>query len=227
MSACGEWALLHEPTGKLIRWFCGSAKCERPECRVKFWSARVRLIQALVDEYDLGKFFTLTLDREMIPHGEDPWEYIHHPWSKFRKRMSRCFDDFKFVAILEGHRNQNYPHIHGFTNIWLSQKAWSAMWSACRGGRVVWIERVETEALSTYVSKALKVVRYVGKEQLLEGYKQRRCHRTLWRSEKLKAKFELQKAEGWCILKESMFDAVGCLTDYARKKGVWDYGEKE
>lgn len=227
MGACGEWAFRKKGSQELIRWFCGSATCYRPECRVKFWSARVRLIQALIEEYSLVRFFTLTLDREMIPEGEDPWDYIHLPWSRFRKRMKRRFNDFKFVAILEAHKNKKYPHIHGFTNVWMDQRTWSSIWSGCLGGVVVWVEQVKTEALGEYVSKSLEVAKYVGKEQLVEGYKQRGNHRTLWRSEKLKAKFELTKGEEWCILKKPMFDSEGELTDYAAQRGVWSYGKEE
>lgn len=181
----------------------------------------MRLVSALICEYGLTKFFTLTLDRENIPTGQNPWEYIHSPWSKFRKRMNRKYDDFRFVAILEAHKQTAFPHIHGFTNVWMHQKNWSSMWKDVEGGEVVWVEKVEEEGLSEYVSKSIEVAKYVGKEQLLEGYKQKGSFRTLWRSKGLKAKFELDKSEGWCIIKEKVYKENGELSDFYAKKGVW------
>lgn len=224
MSACGEWAFLHVPSNRILRWFCGSGKCQRPECRNLFWSRRVRLISTLIDEFNLIRFFTLTLDRNMIPSDIDPWDYIHHPWSKFRKRMKRRFPEFRFVSILEAHKNKDYPHIHGFTNVWMSQKDWSELWESCQGGKVVWIERVkggDSGEISNYVSKSLEVAKYVGKENLLEGYKKRKNHRTLWRSENTKAKYELTKSDEWVMIKERVYNEEGQMLDYFAQKGVW------
>lgn len=225
MGACGQWAwskLGENPQ----RWFCGSGRCPNPRCVNIFWSRRIRLISALIDEYGLSKFFTLTLDRKYISDKMDPWDYIHYPWSKFRKRMKRLYD-FRFVAILEHHKNKKYPHIHGFTNIWMSQKKWSRIWDKCKGGRVVWVEKVESESVSEYVSKQIEVARYVGKENLSAGYKEKRGHRTLWRSENTKAQFELTQGSGWSIIKEKVFNDDGTMTDYYAGKGVWSYGQKE
>jgi len=191
----------------------------------------VRLLNALIEEHSLKKFFTLTLDRDMIPFDRstlefvDAWDYIHSPWSKFRKRMKRRFAGFKFVAILEAHKDKSYPHIHGFTNIWMDQKDWSSTWEGCRGGKVVWVEQVKSENLSEYVSKSLNVVKYVGKENLLDGYKQKGNHRTLWRSEKLKAKFELNSSDEWCMIKKAVYDDEGDITDFFAKKGIWENGK--
>lgn len=220
MTSCGQWALYHMPTERYIRWFCGSATCRRPECIKKFWSARVRLISALIDEYSLIRFFTLTLNRDNIPTGMNAWDYIHSPWSKLRKRLNRIAN-FKFVAILEAHKNNKYPHIHGFTNIWLHQQKWSKLWSECEGGEVVWIEKVKEDGVSQYVSKSLEVAKYVGKDNLARANKQKGKHRTLWRSTKLKAKFELTSSKDWVIIKRKVFNEDGTILDFFAKKGVW------
>jgi len=221
MSACGEWAFYNNKTKELSRWFCGSSHCHRVRCQKLFWSCRVRLISALIEEYSLIRFFTLTLDREIIPENIDPWEYITHPWSKFRKRMNRRFNDFKFVAILEAHKNNDYPHIHGFTNVWMNQRDWANMWKESEGGEIVWIEKVKDENASSYVSKTLEVAKYVGKENLIKACKKRKGQRTLWRSKNTKAKYELQKSEEWSIVKDKVYNEDGKLTDYHAKKGVW------
>lgn len=224
MSACGEWAWFHPERG-LQPFLCGSMSCPREKCRKLFWSRRVRLLTALIEEHGLIRFFTLTLDRSIIDI--DPWDYIHHVWSKFRKRMRRKFSEFKFAAVLESHKDKNWPHIHGFTNIWLKQKQWSEMWVQSGGGPIVWIEAVDNSSAGAYVSKQLNVARYVGKEQLEGAYKKKKTHRTMWRSEGLKAKFELESCEDWIIIKEGVFQDNEVRTFFRNQFGVNRDGQKK
>ncbi len=211
------------PTEGHTRWFCGGGGCSRPECANLFWSRRVRLISSLIEEYALNRFFTLTLDPKTVIG--DPWPGIRHSWSKFRKRMNRTHaNGFKFVAVLESHKHRDCPHIHGFTSVWMDQGKWSSMWHACCGGAIVWVEQVKTPDLSLYVSKSIEVARYVGKEQLKGGYKHRAGAHTLWRSTNTKARYELTKSTGWCMVKEDVYQEDGRLTDYWSMKGVWNHG---
>jgi len=179
--------------------------CEHEACRSIFRSRRVRLVGALIDEYHLDKFFTLTLARDVIEErGVNAWDYIVEVWSRFRKRMNRLYDDWKYVAILEAHKETKYPHVHGFTDTWMKQSEWSRLWYECGGGGVVWIERIKsTGNASEYVGK------YIGKQNLVEAKEHAGSHRTLWRSEGLKAKFELDKDEEWTIIKEDVYDVDG------------------
>lgn len=230
MSACGEWAWL-SPKGDLSRFYCGSGNCHRDKCRTLFWSRRIRLISALVEEYGLIRFFTLTLDPEFIQG--DPWVYIHHPWSKMRKRLKRVKKGIRFVAVLERHKNRDVPHIHGFTDLWLSQAEWSRHWHESCGGRVVWIEKVKDKSASEYVSKQLEVAKYVGKDQIRATYKVKNEYgkekrvRTLWRSEKTKARFELTTEEGWVIIKECVYNEDGNLTPHGQCVERSIYGKEE
>ena len=207
------------------RFFCGSGNCPREECRNLFWSRRVRLIAALIEEHGLKRFFTLTLDPAMIEG--DPWKYIPVPWYKLRKRISRRYSEFKYVAVLEKHKNRDCPHIHGFTNIWMEKQMWTSLWQKSGGGVITWVSRVKDESPSAYVAKELNAAKYVGKENLIEGYKQKSGGRTLWRSVGLKAKFELTKSEEWSILKEWVYDDEGELNDFFAKKGVWSGREQK
>jgi hypothetical protein len=141
--------------------------------------------------------------------------------------MHRRFENYRFVAVLESHRDRDCPHIHGFTNVWMLQADWSTMWHACCGGAIVWVEQVKSPDLSRYVSKSIEVARYVGKEQLAAGYKHRANAHTLWRSTNTKARFELTKTSGWCIVKEDVYQEDGQLTDYWSKRGEWNYGKDE
>lgn len=225
MGACGEWAWFHPERG-YSEFFCGSMSCGRQKCKKLFWSRRVRLITALIQEHGLKRFFTLTLERGKVGPNEDPWDYIHHPWSKFRKRMSRRYD-FKFVAILESHKNKIWPHIHGFTDVWMNQVSWSDMWDQCGGGPVVWIEGCDNGDLSKYVSKQIEVARYVGKENLEVAYKERKGHRTLWRSKNLKAKYELTSSDKWDIVKEGVFVEGKVRHFFQVKLGVNENGKEE
>lgn len=222
MNCQAEWAWYHPDKG-YSRFFCGNGGCAREECRKLFWSRRVRLITALIEEYKLIRFFTLTLDPEFVEG--DPWEYIHHPWVKMRHRLKRISPSFKFVAILERHKNRNVPHIHGFTDLWLKQSEWSRHWEESRGGKVVWIEKVKDKAASSYVTKTLEVAKYVGKDNLVIKYGEKKRCRTLWRTRKLRAKFELTKSKEWSIIKECVYKENGQFTDWHMKKGVWEYGK--
>lgn len=96
------------------------------------------------------------------------------------------------------------------------------MWNQCRGGKVVWVEQVKDGGVSEYVSKSLEVCKYVGKGNLLEAYKQKGHHRSLWRSKGLKAKFELTATSDWDILKQTVYREDGTMTDFFKKKGkIW------
>lgn len=228
MGACGSWAWKSK-TGEFSRWFCGSGNCSREKCRVIFWSKRVKLITALIQEYSLIRFFTLTLDPKWL---NDPnvnaWSYVHIPWSRLRKRLKRRFPDFKFVAILEKHKHRDVPHIHGFTNIWLDVKEWSRLWSECEGGQIVWIEKVKQgQEVSKYVNKQIEVAKYVSKDTIKASYKIDKQYRTLWRSENTKAKFELTKCKDWSIIKEDVYNENGEISSYHARKGIWDYGKEK
>lgn len=218
MGACGEWAWFHPDKG-IQRFYCGSGNCYRDKCRTIFWSRRVRLITALIEEYGLLRFFTLTLDPELIEG--NPWVYIHNPWSKLRKRLNRRFPGWKFVAVLERHKNRDVPHIHGFTDIWMAQSEWSKQWHESCGGKVVWIERVKDNVtMGDYVSKQLEVAKYVGKDCIKATYEveedgEKKKVRTLWRSKDTKAKFELTSEPGWCIIKEPVYNEEG-LTSHGQ-----------
>ena len=221
--ACGHWGV-KSPEGRLTPFKCGHRGCSSQECRRLFWWRRVRLIADLVTEYQLDKFFTLTLDPELFD--KEPWTEIQHVWSKFRKRMSRRtkakgLGGWKFVAVLESHKTRKWPHIHGFTDFWMAQADWSSIWYECCGGKIVWVEKVvDIVSIGDYVGKQIDVARYVGKQSIVgvpskvEG----KTIRTLWRSKYLKSKKELTKEEGWCIIKERIYDGNGNLTWYGRQK---------
>lgn len=214
---CGRWAYYH-PVKGYAPFRCGHVSCYDERCRKLFHARRIRLVDALVKEYGLIRFFTLT-----IPQDHDivkTWAEIHHTWSKFRWRMSRMHKSlWRFVAVLEEHKS-GYPHIHGFTSVWMKQAQWSDLWVASGGGPVVWIEQVrDIETASEYLTKQLDVSRYIGKQELAGAQYRKGHHHTLWRSTHMKAAFELQTASGWCIIKDNVYDSTGELS--------WLYKEKQ
>lgn len=217
---CGRWAWYHKTDG-YRPFYCGSGNCITEKCKVLFWSRRVKLITALIEEYNLKKFFTLTLAPEYIKGTS--WTYISYPWSKLRKRLNRRFSNFKFIAILERHKYRDVPHIHGFTNIWLDGREWSQMWDECEGGKVVWIEKIkENQKTSQYVNKQIEVAKYVSKDTIMPSYEI--CdvkYRTMWRSTNTKAKFELTTCKKWSIIKEDVYNDNGTLRSYYAKEGIW------
>jgi len=198
---CGKWTWKNLETGETAQAHCGCISCPRKRCKESFWCRRVGLISELIQEYELKKFFTLTLDRAILTEDVKPWDYIHKPWCSFRRVIKRKFEAFKFVAVLESHKDERWPHIHGFTNIWMDQADWSKHWSACGGGGVVWVERVKDEKASEYVGKQIKAAQYVGKQQFIDAYKHRGNRRIFWRSTALKAASEIDGAPSPWVLK--------------------------
>lgn len=207
-SACGRWSWFNKVTGESSRFFCGSRRCERIECKKMFWYGRVRLLSSLCDEYKLKYFFTLTLDPSNIPDGEDPWRYIPKVWGNFLRVVKRKYPGLKFVAILEKHKDNDRPHIHGFWNRFMSWEWIQKRWSKCKGGEGYLVKEVTTNSnVNEYVAKQLEVHRYVGKDQV-NGVPEH-VKRTLWRSTGLKAKYELQSSDDWFIIKEDVYDCNG------------------
>ncbi len=99
--ACGKWAWLSKKHG-YMPFRCGSSTCSK-ECAKIFHWRRIKLVDALVKEHGLIRFFTLTIARECDK--VKAWDEIHHAWSVFRQRMKRRFNPFLYVAILEGHKD--------------------------------------------------------------------------------------------------------------------------
>ncbi len=87
---------------------------------------------------------------------------------------------------------------------------------------MVWVEKVKAEGLSQYVAKQLEVAKYIGKDELHSAQESKGTHRTLWRTEHMKAAFELTKSEDWSIVKEVVYDEVGNLTErYQKEQDKW------
>lgn len=205
---CGRWAWANNQTGEVARFFCGGRNCHRPECARIFHWRRVNLLTCLVDEYALNYFFTLTLDPAHIPIGTDPWVYVASVWNKMRTVVARDNAEFRYAAILEKHKTNDRPHIHGFCNQFIPWEYWKRKWNAAKGGSGVWLEEIrDPGAVTEYVSKAIQVCKYVGKNQVLGV--PHHVQRTLWRSINMKAKFELDTGSEWDILKDEVFDCNG------------------
>lgn len=211
-------------------WYCNSPRCERESCRNHFYHDRVALISDLVEKYALFRFFSLTLDRSKSK--EESWEIISDYWANFRhlvkrgvRRLVTVKDkdiqvvkfapvrEWKYVAILEAHPSDEYPHIHGFTSHWMEQAVWSALWDkATKGSFVVDVRYVkDVSKVGDYVGKDLSVSKYVGKDQMLTARNMGRKKRMLWRSNGLKSDAELckQRDTDWRIIREAVYDGNG------------------
>lgn len=201
---CGGWAWINEATGEVKPFYCGLATCDREQCQKMYWLKRVRLISALITKYKLYKFFTLTMDTRL--NQEDAWYKISNIWTNTRRGLRRDYDNFLFVSILEANK-KGYPHIHGFTNTWISTTEWGDRFEGCGGGHYAWVEKVKSGDISEYVSKEFNVVKYVGKSQVVTAKKYlKKRQRSLWRSKGMKADFELENGDGeWTLDKEAFF----------------------
>lgn len=204
---CGRWAWQSQE-GKVSRFFCGSRRCERTECRKIFAWRRVRLLTELVEEYELRYFYTLTLNPNNFKDDRDAWNRISGVWANFLRIIKRKYPSFQFCSVLEKHRKNGRPHIHGFCNLFIHWEEWHHHWSACGGGEGVWLEKVQqSQSLTQYVAKSIDVCKYVAKEALTEVAPQIR--RTFWRSAKMKSNRELTKIVTCAIVKGDVFDSTG------------------
>lgn len=174
---------------------CKSGRCERSDCRDMYCKKRLALLCNLIPEYNLQTFFTLTLDRSLTLQAA--WDTIAHIWLKMRKRLNRIAkrseQAFRYVAVLEAHKD-GYPHIHGFTNLYVWKTEWSYHWEQSGGGRNGSNVKGVTDTLKAgeYVGKELEVGKYVGKDNLCRALKQVAPRkRTMWRSKGLKTAREL------------------------------------
>ena len=79
---------------------------------------------------------------------------------------------------------------------------------------------------SEYVSKSLEVARYVGKDNIVGAYGEKKKCKTLWRSRGLKAKYELTTEPGWSIIKECVFKDDGTMSRYGQER-YGKYGSQE
>jgi len=136
---------------------------------------------------------------------EKCWDIIRYVWHKCRTGLKRDYPNFKYVSILEAHKD-GYPHIHGFTNTWIKTEEWSRRFSSCGGGEVAWIEKVKSGDITEYVSKQFNVVKYVGKNQVVTARQHLKPRqRSMWRSKGMKADFELNGKKGEWRLEKGIY----------------------
>lgn len=209
----GKWYFENSVTGEKLPFRCKSGRCERQECRDFFCRKRVATICNVLPKYGLTKFFTLTLDRSMPVW--QAWDDISYLWAKMRRRLYReakkAGIELKFVAVLEQHKD-GYPHIHGFTNLWLHKSLWSMHWYEVGGGKNgSRIEGVkDLTNCGEYVTKELNVAKYVGKDNVVGALQHvKKGKRTFWRSKGLKTDYELKpKVESeWKLVKGKNHEA--------------------
>jgi len=195
---CESWTWYNRVNKEVHAFHCNSGRCVRPECRQTWLRLRIAHISSIVKNYSLDKFFTLTIGRNMPVW--KAWDDISYLWSKMRHRLKREADKagipFRFIAVLESHKD-GYPHVHGFTNLYLDVSAWSLHWQECGGGKVVWVEAVQnTVQVGEYVNKQLEVAKYVGKENIVNAISMLpKGRRTIWRSQRLYDELELAKKD--------------------------------
>lgn len=190
---CGSYSWLDKATGETFVFFCGLASCNRAYCQKLHYIKRVRLFSDLIPEYELDRFFTLTMKRDMTP--ESAWETIPHIWAKARRILKRIYVDLLFAAILEAHKD-GYPHIHGFCNVYIPQRVWSEVFSSCGGGSYAWLEKVEVSdgKIVEYVHKQLNIAHYIGKDNVITAkHMVKPRARTFWRSTKMYTQYEKEQ----------------------------------
>ena len=170
---CGAWGMLNTETGKCVPFFCGSARCSRQKCKDIFWWKRIERLH-VIGEYlhrppnYPAKFFTLTYPATLSD--DEAWAQWSEPWRKFRTVIARKYGSFSYGAILEKHKNNNRPHIHGITSLYMDQREWSKRWQAVGGGPVVDVRVVKDEAFADYFAKDYGLAAYFGKDNMITAF---------------------------------------------------------
>lgn len=187
-NSCGKYAMVNIKTGSIWPALCGCRSCERKECRELYASRRIAQVQGVVVTNALNRFITLTVDPKNFTSDKDAWEKIPHVWLKLRKRLCRAFPGIKFIMLLEKHKKNNRPHIHGFLNRYIPVEWLWKNWEECGGGHNGYMELIKGnfEEVSRYVGKELSVYKYVGKDCINIGNYVKRKQRIMWKSVGLK-----------------------------------------
>jgi len=191
---CGKYGWFNPSTGETGVFFCGLASCGRKYCQKLHYIKRVRLISDLIPEYDLWRFWTLTMGRN-LPR-KRAWTEFPGVWNKVRTVLVRKNPSMKYVAILEAHKD-GYPHAHVFLNMYLDKFMVSRHMKNCGGGMYTYAEKIDQTSgdVAEYVSKQLNVARYVGKDQVITAkHMVKPRARTFWRSQGMKTEYEREKA---------------------------------
>lgn len=181
---------------KLTAWKhrCNGRSCIREECRATYAWKRIKEIADLAEQNKLDRFITLSLDREVFETAADAWKGISKVWLKFRHRLLRKYKGIKFVCVLEKHKKNDYPHIHGLVNRWIDEAWMRKNWDECGGGRHVDIERV-TGDITGYLTKQLNIAKYFGKDNLDVANWVAPRQRVIWKSRGLKRSAVLVKKD--------------------------------
>jgi len=189
---CGIWQMRNKTDNRHHDFFCGSMRCENPECQRKFVWRRREIMDGVMEQYGLNRFFTLTLDPKKVNGGiYDAWDEIANMWQKMRKRINRyCMTDhgqpFVFICIVEAQKN-GMPHIHGLTSNWINKMQLRKHWQECGGGRT------NIQAVRRPKNAGNYMAKYMGKEEILAAAEYTLPGtRTIWRSRGL-----LTEKEKW------------------------------
>lgn len=164
------WSLRleHRETGRVVTipHECGSWRCEG-DCRERYRRVEFARIRKALSEYEPHQVFFAVLTVGTKYRGiERSYAKLATIWPKLRKRLSRRFGDFEYVATVEEHTGdgsaRGYPHMNliicsrnpemnepGLLR-WFKGAAFAAGW-----GYMASIEVADSaEAVAGYVSKA-------------------------------------------------------------------------
>ena len=170
---CGQYLMYNTRTKTYWQHRCNLRTCQRIECRKIYAWKRQQQIKDVAELNNLDKFITLTLDQKKFASAKDAWSKIAHIWEKFRKRLVRKHRGIKFICILEKHKKNNFPHIHGLIrwtgstgkSLFIDKEWVDKNWEECGGGSVCEVEQVVGD-ISGYLSKSLNISKYFGKGNL-------------------------------------------------------------
>ncbi len=220
--SCQRYMMFDWETGDYWPAKCNCRSCRYLACRVGYAKRTAKRINQDITLNGLDKFFTLTLGRDQFETPAEAWDGIAAIWSKFMRRCRRVYGNFGYVAVLEKHPDNDWPHIHFACNQYMpvmrktkvsecdEKSFWDfreplallkrkdvrtvqEMWWECGGGHVVWAKQRQ-DGLDEYFCKGMRTSEYTTKDFVDIGDYVKRRKRVVWRSQGLIRAEAAQKA---------------------------------
>ena len=148
---CGCWEFINKETGEKVKFYCKQWKC--PRCGKTKQKKLINDVKQAAQDYKLFRFVTITLPAEL--RSEDfttQNKYIKDSWSKLRKRLARKYKGFRYIWILERHKDGT-PHMHILVSHYIPQRTLSDICAEVGLGKIVDIRRVKDNKIASYIAK--------------------------------------------------------------------------
>lgn len=134
----------------IMRLKCKSWDCIK--CRPKKAAMYQKIIGECFGDVQLY-FYTFTFYHSRSER--ETWQNYNKSWNRFNTAAHKKYGTYKYLKVLECHKNSNYPHIHLLTDLYIDP-VWfgNEIIRAGFGWNAAW-KRVSSQGACVYISKYL------------------------------------------------------------------------